>query len=169
MVKIIHNVFVGNQNDAPKAFKEGFAVASMCKECPDGHRATLGYKTAGAPKGPDYYFVEQGKHFAANLIDADDPAFIPSEVINPALKFIREQYFKGEKVLIHCERGHSRGPTTCLMFLRTIGEMPYPFPIAEKIFKTLYRAYSPSNGIQTYARQHWKELNYDAEHNGEPN
>jgi hypothetical protein len=168
MKKILDRLYVGDQNDAPKARKEGFAIASICKECPDGHRAILGYTGRGAPEGPDYYFVERGKHLAANVIDVDDPSFIPEEAINPALDFIKKHYDLGEKVLIHCEKGHSRGPTTCLMFLRSIHEMPYPFKIGEKIFKTLYRDFNPAKGIETYARQHWGELEhkYDAKSNG---
>jgi hypothetical protein len=158
MKKVIERIFVGDKEDAPIAINKGFAVASMCKESPYGHRDMVGYKTLGATPGPDYYFVKRGKQFAANLIDVEDVNFIPEEVINPALDFIREHYDKGEKVLIRCERGHSRSPSTCLLFLRSIGEMPYSFKTAEKIMKTLYRPYDPSNGIRTYARTHWAEL-----------
>ena len=163
MKQIINQIYVGDQDDAPKAKEQGFAVASICKECPDGHRAMVGYTTPGAPAGPEYYFVQKGKNFAANVIDVDDPDFIPEAAINPALEFIKEQYDKGEKVLIHCEQGHSRGPTTCLLFLRMIGEMPYSFKIAEKIFRTLYPKYDPGKGMNIYARRHWQELGKEYE------
>jgi hypothetical protein len=162
VVEIIPRLFVGDAADAPKAKEKGFAIAAMCKECPDGHRATLGYKTPGATKGPDYFFVERGKHFAGNLIDVDDPDFIRPEVINPALAFIKKHYENGEKVLVHCEKGHSRGPTTAFMFLRSIGELPYGFKRSEKIFKTLYPKYSPAVGIHSYARTNWVELGKNA-------
>jgi hypothetical protein len=158
MKQIINRVYVGDEEDAPKALEQGFAVASMCKECPVGHRSMLKYDTLGAPQGPDYYFVKRGKHFAANLIDVDNPDFIPEEVINPALDWIKEHYDKGDKILIHCEKGHSRGPTTTMMFLRSIGELPYSFRISYKIFKTLYPKIDPAKGIEIYARKHWDEL-----------
>lgn len=130
----------------------------MTKEGPSGHRSILGYDTPGAPKNDNYYFIKKGRHFAANLIDVDDPNFIPEEVINSALDFIKQSYDKKEKVLINCQQGHSRGPTTTLMFLRSIGEMPYSFKTSEKIFKSLYPKYDPGNGMKTYAKTHWEEL-----------
>ena len=163
MVKIVHQVYVGDQDDAEQVLrnKKDFAVATMTKEGPVGHRSMLGYQTLGAPKNDDYYYVISGKHFAGNLIDVSDPAFIPEEVINPALDFIKKHYDNGEKVLIHCEQGHSRGPTTALLFLRLIGEMPYSFTSSCKIFKSLYPKFEPGNGMLTYARNHWKELGID--------
>lgn len=158
MKKIIDRVFVGDQDDAPEALKKDFSVASMTKEGPEGHRSILKYTTLGAPKGEDYYSVRRGKHFAANLIDVDDPTLVPEEVINSALLFIKEQYDKGEKILIHCQQGRSRGPTTTLMFLRSIGEFPYSYRVSTKIFKSLYPNFDPGKGMDIYARTHWEEL-----------
>jgi hypothetical protein len=162
MKQIINRLYVGDEEDAPKALEQGFAVASMCKECPVGHRAMVGYTTLGAPSGEGYYHAQKGKHFTANLIDVENPDFIPEDVINPALDFIKKYYDKGDKVLIHCEQGRSRGPTTCMMFLRSIGEFPYSFKVSYKIFKTLYPKLDPGKGIEIYARRHWNELeNYE--------
>lgn len=162
MHEVIKRIWVGDQDDAPKAFDKNFAVCSVVKEGPVGHRSVLKYTTLAAPHDENYYYVIRGKHFAGNLLDLDDPDFTPSEVINPALEFIKKHYDSGDDILIHCERGHSRGPSVCLMFLKTISEMPYPFVRAEKIFRTLYPKYDPASGIRSYAREHWKELGKDA-------
>jgi hypothetical protein len=158
MKKIIECLYVGDQDDAPEALNKDFTVVSMLKEGPVGHRSILKYDTLGAPNDKNYYFVIRGKHFAGNLIDTEDPDFIPEEVINPALEFIKKQYDKGEKVLVHCQHGVSRSPVTVMMFLRSIGEFPYSFNVSKKIFKTLYPKLDPAKGIEIYARRHWAEL-----------
>jgi hypothetical protein len=159
MIKIIHNLFCGDKYDVLKALEQNFAVASMCKESNYGHRDLVGYSTLGCPQdSPNYYFIEKGKEFAANLIDVEDPTFIKSEVITPALKFIKKHYDKGEKVLIRCEGGESRGPTTTLMFLRSINEFPYSYKNAYKIMKTIYPKLDPGKGMEIYAKTHWNDL-----------
>ena len=158
MVEIIKNLWVGNDQDTPEAQKRGYAICSCPKEGPSGHRSMLGYTTLGAPKGKDYYFVERGNHIALNLIDVDDPNFIPEQAINAALKFIKKHFDNGEKILIHCNRGHSRGPTVALMFMRSIGEMPHNFVQSLRVFKTLYPEFDPGQGMKQYARSHWASL-----------
>lgn len=159
MVEIINHLYVGGDQDFDKAAEHGFAICSCCKEGPNGHRSVLEYTTLGAPKGKNYYFVERGKHLALNLIDSDDPNFIPKQAILPALDFIHKHLHAGDNVLVHCNAGRSRGPTTTLMFLRSIGEMPYNFVQAEKIYRTLYPKYDPGQGMRQFARSHWSELN----------
>lgn len=158
LVEIIDRIYVGSDDDFTEAKKRGYTICTCAKDGPNGHRSILKYTSLGAPKDKDYFFVERGKHAACNLIDSDDPNFIPEEVINAALKYIAKHYDAGDKILIHCNAGHSRGPTTALMFLRTIGEFPERFRVAEHKFKTLYKKYDPGIGMNHYARTHWVEL-----------
>jgi hypothetical protein len=102
--------------------------------------------------------VRKGNLMALNLLDLDDPNFIPTEMIRKGLQFVHERLQAGDKVLIACNQGHSRGPTVALMYLRSIGEMPYHFIGAERVFRTLYPPYSPAQGIRQYARSHWDSL-----------
>jgi predicted protein tyrosine phosphatase len=95
---------------------------------------------------------------ALNLLDLDDPHFIPEEAVFTGLNFINKRLTAGDKVLVHCNAGHSRGPTMGLMFLRTIGEMPSSFGTSEKIFRSLYPKYDPAMGMRTFARAHWAQL-----------
>jgi hypothetical protein len=95
---------------------------------------------------------------ALNLIDVDDPAMIPAEVVDAGLRFMKERYDAGDKVFSHCIAGHTRGPTMMLMFLRAIGEMPDSFLGAERKFRTLYPDYDPSVGMRQHARNRWKSL-----------
>ena len=81
-----------------------------------------------------------------NCIDVPDPKLIPTTMLLQGIKFIKEERDAGRKVLVHCNQGHSRGPTTTLMFLRAIGEMPQSFARAQQIFKTLYAPSIPVTG-----------------------
>ena len=159
LTEIIPRLWVGDEEAVPEAEKRGYSILAACKDgSPDCHRAVLGYTTLGAPKNKDYYFVQRGNHMALNLIDTEDIAFIPNEVIDAGLKFLKQQYDAGKKVFSHCVAGHSRGPTMMFMFLRAIGEMPGSFRGSEHKFKALYPPYDPGEGMRAYARKRWDEL-----------
>jgi hypothetical protein len=151
-------LFVGDDSDDAEAVKRGYAILSACKDGPRGHRAALRYTTMGAPKDENYYHATRGKRMVLNLLDLKDPDFIPEDAIFPALKFIDKHLKAGDKVLVHCNAGRSRSPSVGLAYLRAIGEMPYSFRTAEKVFKSLYPSYSPGNGMRTFVREHWVML-----------
>jgi len=159
-VEVIPRLYCGDEEAVPIAEKRGYSILAACKDgSPDCHRAVLGYTSLGAPKDKDYYFVRKNKtHMALNLIDADDPKFIPDEVIDAGLNFLKERYDAGDKILVHCIAGHSRSTTIMMMFLRAIGEFPEGFARAEHKFRTLYPAYSPGTGMRAHARERWTEL-----------
>lgn len=158
MEEIIRGLYLGSDKDVEKAKERGYARLCMCKEGPDGHRAMLGYKTLGAPKGKDYLSAREDDVLAVNILDLDDPTLIPDECIDKGLSFIKEMQDKGRKLLAHCNAGHSRSATTVLMYLRAIGEMPDSFLRAEHIFRTIYPPYEPNVGMRAHARERWKTL-----------
>jgi protein-tyrosine phosphatase len=45
------------------------------------------------------------------MIDGHDPRYTSHELIDAALAFMHEQMTNGQKVLVHCNQGHSRGPS----------------------------------------------------------
>jgi hypothetical protein len=160
MEEIYKNVFVGGDVDYLKVVhRKGWSCLRCCKFGPGGHKDILKYTTNAAPKGPNYLWATQGdNHMALNLLDLDDPNMIPFDAIKHGLDFVKKRLEAGDKVLIACNSGHSRGPTTGLMFLRAIGDLPYHFVKAEHIYKTLYPEYSPGMGMRQTARSHWTDL-----------
>lgn len=160
MEQIIPRLWIGSDADVPEAKRRGYARLTAAKDGPDGHREILGYTTRAAPPGPNYLFAvdEGGNHAAMNLIDVDDPEFIPEKMILQGIKFAQEKWAEGKKILFHCNAGHSRGPTTALLFMRSIGELPQPFNRAKHIFKSLYPPYSPGYGMEFIARKMWNEI-----------
>lgn len=158
MEKIIDRIYVGSDDDVAKAKERDYTRLACCKDGPDGHRAMLGYTSLGAPKDDDYLFASRKHWGAMNCIDHEDVDFIPTEMIFKALKWVKKEYDSGRTILFHCNHGHSRGPTTALMFLRAIGEMPSGFNSSVKIYRKLYPTYDPQIGMWRKARMLWGEL-----------
>jgi hypothetical protein len=159
MEEIYKNVWVGDDNDYLKVKDNSdWKSCRMCKFGPGGHKETLGYETNAAPKGKNYLSVEVKNRIAINIIDMEDPNMIPFECIKLALDYAKRQLDDGFKVLIACNSGHSRGPSTGLAFLRSIGDMPHNFHMSERIYHTIYRKYDPGLGIRQQLRTHWSSL-----------
>lgn len=161
-MEIIDNVYCGGDKEFERVRTQpGWSFLRTAKEGPGGHRQTLGYHTLGAPKGPNYLWVRRRNLMALNILDIDDTDSdikVPDEAIDKGLAFADERYRAGDKILIACNQGHSRGPSMCMMFLRTIGELPQSFHQAEKIFKTLYPKYDPGRGMRSALRRRWDDL-----------
>jgi hypothetical protein len=158
MKQISPSVYVGSDEDYEKVKDDKeWATLRCCKFGPGGHKEMLGYDTQAAPEGPNKYWTKRGRKMALNLLDLDDPNFVPEEAIQQGLDFIRD-HVDSQKVLIACNAGVSRGPTMGLMWLRTIGRMPYGFMQSERQYRNLYRDYDPSLGIEQFARSHWSSL-----------
>jgi len=154
------SVYVGDDLDYEKiSHREGWSALRCCKYGPGGHKEILGYTTPGAPKGPNYLWATKGKNLMAlNILDLSDPNMIPFEAIKHGLDFVKERLDAGDKVLIACNSGHSRGPSTGLAFLRAINDMPHSFGLSERIYSTLYPKYDPGIGMRQVIREHWSEL-----------
>lgn len=158
MEKIIDRIYVGSDADVAKAKERGFSRLTCAKDGPDGHRAMLGYTSLGAPKGSDYLFASQKHWGAMNCVDHENVDYVPEKMIIAGLKWAKQEYDAGRSLLFHCNQGHSRGPTTALLFLRAIGEMPHGFNESLKIFRKLYPPYDPAIGMKQRAHMMWKEL-----------
>ncbi len=158
MQNIIDRIYVGSDKDDAEAHRRGYSVLVCAKDAIGGHREMLGYGTMGAPKGDDYLFVAEGHSAAMNCIDVQDVDMIPTKMIFAALKWAKKEYDAGRTILFHCNAGHSRGPTTALMFLRALHEFPYSFNRSKRIFKSLYPPYDPEIGMRDKAHMLWEEL-----------
>jgi hypothetical protein len=156
--KIIDRIWVGSDDDIEKAKERDFSRLTCAKDGPDGHRTMLGYESLGAPKGDDYLFAKRKHWGAMNCIDVDDADMIPDKMIFEALKWAKKEYDAGRTILFHCNAGHSRGPTTAMMFLRAIGELPHSYNTSVKVFRSLYSKYDPGIGMKHKAFMLWDTL-----------
>jgi len=160
MIEIHPNLYVGHQGDYEYQVKGqgGWAVVHACKE--PYHRQLLGYTTRGAPKDhPEYLSAERGNRLYLNLVDADDPAYIPKEIIDKAIAFIHEKLSEGLKVLVHCNHGESRSPGIGFLYLlRETDFLPQTsLNAALAKFRQIYPAFSPSRGISGFIAANWEE------------
>jgi hypothetical protein len=92
-----------------------------------------------------------------NLLDAEDPAHIPREVMDAALDFIEESLGKGRRVLVHCNQGNSRAPAIGLLYLaaRTDTFAGLDYRSAHDRFRDLYTAYGLAAGVRGFLSAHW--------------
>ena len=156
MEKVLENLYVGGDTDYEKTKNlSGWSWCRCCKDGPGGHKETVGYNTRGAPKGPEYLAAVRGHRMALNYIDNDDPNYIPEEMIKKGLRFIDAELKAGRKMFVGCNAGRSRGPTMAMLYMRSIGELPYNFAQGQRIFHGLYSNYDPDIGVHTFAKQHW--------------
>jgi hypothetical protein len=160
MVEICPRLYVGAASDFEELVsgQTGWWTIHACKE--PYHRALLGYRGRGAPKDhPEYLWAKRDKRLYLNLVDAEDPAYIPKEIVDKALAFVKEGIASGDKVLIHCNQGESRAPSLGLIYLVSQTDVlpKKSFEIAEAEFRKIYPAYSPKGGMKGFIGSHWAE------------
>lgn len=158
-------LYIGDDNAFTKTEgKTGWSWVRCCKEGPGGHRALLGYKTLAAPHDSHYQYVIKGNILAINILDLDDPHFMPDDGVNHALEFIDKKLKSGDNVLVACNAGVSRGPSIALLYLESIGEfLDSRFRIAEKMLKSFYSKYNPGIGMEAYTKTKFAELRHKNE------
>ena len=159
MIKEVYeNLYCGDINAYPPAIDiSSWATVHTCKD--PMHRSMVGYVTRGCPKeSPHYFFIEQGNRLALNIVDCDNPAFFAKHMIDKALDFIEQKLDEGLKVLVHCNEGHSRSPSLCLLYLIKHSIIKGDtLEDCEAEFMKVYPEYNPGAGIRGFVKEHWKE------------
>ena len=178
MVQIHPNLFVGSQLDYEHnvRYQDGWAIVHACRE--PYHRAALGYRGGSAPKHDSEYLVaRRGSRLILNLIDADNPAYIPKEIMDRSLAFIQESLGQDTRVLVHCNQGRSRGPAIGLLYLASHTDVlsGLRYASAHDRYRELYPDYNPAPGVRrflvanwsTYCRGHFTDNETDADEDRE--
>lgn len=174
MIEVFPNLFVGAAPDLMYAAGPGGAdsgnvapgwfIISAAKE--PWHREALGYKERGAPKDHHEYLVaSRPGRLILNLVDVEDPAYIRDEIVTTAIAKIDEALDAGDKVLLHCNQGHSRAPSLALLWMRW-GEKSPLGPFLAKLtpdeamtaFGVRYPTYAPAGGMAGFIRNHWEQI-----------
>ena len=155
MIEVLPGLFVGSETDEQAIRgQEHWYVISAAKE--PYHRQTLHYVGRSAPKDdPEYLIAYRDGRLILNLVDVPDPKYISEEVINAALEAIELNRGSKYDVLVHCNQGHSRGPTIAFLYMHKVGALPDDFELALEHFATIYTDFAPATGMLEYARAHW--------------
>lgn len=166
MREVYPNIFVGDDTSAMSrlaADTNGWHILHAAKE--RWHRSFVGYSGRGAPKdSPEYLYARRGNRMALNMVDAKSPEFFSKKMIEAGLLFLDEGYKKGKKLLIHCNRGESRGPAVAMLYICKYligpaldGAESISFEQAEATMKESYPLYAPGEGIRGHLRDYWEE------------
>jgi protein-tyrosine phosphatase len=158
MKEVYKGLYVGGDDSVAEARKRSMSIVHACKDGEFSHRGLLKYESMGAPKGSEYLVARRPGNLYLNLIDADDPSFVPDAVMNEALAFIKDSLGKDKPVLIHCNHGLSRSPTIAFLYLYSVGKLPSEFHKALRAFRHLYPLYDPSIGLELYAKRRIRDM-----------
>jgi predicted protein tyrosine phosphatase len=158
MIEIIPNLFIGSEDDYELTVRlmPGWCVVHACKE--PYHRQALGYRGRGAPQNhPEYLIARRDNRLILNLVDVADPSFIRKEIVDAALSFIHQGLQEQKKVLVHCNKGESRGPSIGLLYLLSWTDklVITDFCAAEDAFRKLYPLYNPAGGIRGFMQSNF--------------
>ncbi|MEZ4672258.1 MAG: phosphatase [Anaerolineae bacterium] len=162
MIEIYPKLHIGNQDDYELnvARQPGWAVVHACKE-PYHRQAFRVYGTCRVQTHPEYLIARRENRLILNLVDVDNPAYIPKEIMDAALTFVHEQLSAGAKVLVHCNQGGSRSPSIGLLYLAKFTDnLPTgSFSEAENSFRSLYPLYNPAAGVRGFMIANWNSYN----------
>jgi len=158
MIEVHPGLFVGSQIDYESRISSepNWAVVHACKE--PYHRQALGYSGRAVSKEhPEYLIARRGDRLILNLVDADNPAYIPDEIMDESVAFINEHLNAGQRVLVHCKQGMSRSPSIAMLYLATHTErLPRSsFERAFAAFREMYPPFSPAAGVLAFLRARW--------------
>ena len=115
------------------------------KNCPKDHYEYL------------YAYRENESILALNMIDANDKKYFSKEMIDEGIDFIDRSLKSGIDVIVVCNKGESRSPSMCLMYLISQGYFISTMSILEVVeeFKKIYPEYNPNYGIYEYVCDYW--------------
>lgn len=154
MREVSPGLFVGDDADAAAVGAgDGWFVIHAAKE--PYHRAAVGYRSLGAPRGhPEYLFAYREGELCLNLVDVPDPAYVPHAVMTEAIATIARELAAGKKVLVHCNQGKSRSPMIAMLWmcLHTDVFDDCDYDAAAAAFTKIYPAFAPAGGMAGYAR-----------------
>jgi predicted protein tyrosine phosphatase len=159
MLEIHKNLYIGNETDYEELVKDkpDWHIVHACKE--PYHRDLLGYTGRGAPKDhPEYFFAIRDNQLFLNIVDADNPQYIPNIIIDESLRFIDAALINNKKCLVHCNLGESRSPSIGLLYLAFKGVIQADsFLEAEQTYRHIYPDYNPNNGIRGFMQLNWSK------------
>lgn len=159
------NIFVGNMYDYEDVRDISSWSAVHCSKDPY-HKELVGYSNKLPPEHPNYKYVIVGNRMALNIVDMDrfDRRYLlfNKQMFLSAFEFIKNELERGQKVLIHCNEGISRGPMITLLYLCYAGYKGYnnlDFQAAINKFSYDNEIYmNPRMGIYETTRNLWTDF-----------
>ena len=163
MVKLIKGrLFVGGMDDFHAANLAETAILSACQTV---HYRYMGWDHKNHKpdrKSPEYIVMERENLMSINWVDADDPKLFEwagVESFIRALDFI-EKWIGKKLVLVHCDKGLSRAPIVCLLYMaKRAGKISNDsYDEAGTDFIEIMPEIEPGLGIDGFVAEHWSEI-----------
>ncbi len=79
--------------------------------------------------------------------------------MSKAISWMQGEWGQHRPLGVFCNRGTSRSPTICLMFLRSIGYFPEGCPLSDAVLwlnDRMQGEYKPGPGMKAYVEQWWE-------------
>lgn len=156
MIEVYPNLYVGSEQDETSLRGQpGWYFIHACKE--PYHRQALGYSGRAVAKShPEYLIAKRQGRLILNLVDANDPNYIPADIIDAALIAIKDN-IQHSKILLHCNQGHSRSPGIAFLFLLRHTTILEKTDISSALssFRSIYPNFNPARGIAEYIHINW--------------
>lgn len=140
-------------------------VNAVLSACQTVHYRYMGWdrkKNKPDRASPEYLVMENGNLMSINWVDADDPKLFEwggVDVFIQALDFI-DKWWGKRHILVHCDKGKSRGPMVCLLYLakrvRKISNNSYDEAAVD--FLEIMQDIDPGLGIEGFVANHWDEI-----------
>lgn len=126
------------------------------------HKEMVGYEGNCPKDHPDYLFCydDNDKRLALNMIDAPDKKYFDDTMILHGINFIARHLNKGDDVIVVCNKGQSRSPAMCLMYMMAHGDFDYSkqwFEVFEDFYK-IAPNWEPNQGIKDYCIDFWETI-----------
>ncbi len=161
MIKLLDTeIYVGNMEDSKYIDNEEWAVVHATQTF---HYSLFGWnRTTNKPdkKHPNYIYYENENTLSLNWVDGGAYLYKWSgiETFIKIMDFI-DKWIDKKKVLVHCDKGYSRSPSLCLLYLakRNNRINNNSFDEARIEFEKIYPEYNPG-GIAEYIRTNWKDI-----------
>ncbi|MCE7039237.1 hypothetical protein [Dyadobacter sp. CY312] len=158
MLNVSEGINVGTEHDCRSVVDGNFAVIHACKiPC---HCAGVGYTGNLDKDHPEYLVSEKDNHLYLNIIDAAFPLSpkFGDPMFRAAFRFL-EKSSKTKEVLIHCNQGHSRGPSIALAYMAKMDLIEnQTYAAATEDFKKIYPDYEPGKGVVHYLENNWNAV-----------
>jgi hypothetical protein len=156
MSPVHERTLVGSVTDCRGGDARLYVVHACKSPC---HQHAVGYRGKLFGNHPNYLSLRSGSDLYLNIIDPPLPLF-KDELFADYLRFAREAWDAGARLLVHCNQGESRAPSLALVFLaKHLGELPNEsFAAARQAFAQRCSRYAPGRGIETYLTESWSRL-----------
>lgn len=151
-----------NQQEYENIKASGVDVSALlCAKYPY-HKQIVGYSKNCPKDHLEYLYAIRAKDhiMALNMVDAKEPKYFSDEMILAGIDFIQGELAQGRNVVVVCNKGESRSPTMCLMYMMAHGDFDKSMTHEEVFseFNKIAPDWKPGEGILQYCIEFWDKM-----------